>query len=284
MDGLRFSVLGPLDVHGSDGPIALGGPRQRAVLGLLLVHAGELVSTEVLIDGLWGDDPPATAERTLHAYLARLRGALEPDRATATTGVIGLAANGYGLRVARDQVDATAFEDALVGARRELAAGETEAAAARLRRALALWRGPAFSDLVGFPGITPAATRLDHLRADAQVDSVEAELALGRHEQVVPRIEELVAQRPLDERLWAALAMARYRSGLQGDALETIAAARRVLVNELGIEPGPQLRDLQAAVLAGDPRLDPPTRDQASAVDHSGLEGRAEALERFRQA
>ncbi|MDQ1725908.1 MAG: hypothetical protein QOG52_2936 [Frankiaceae bacterium] len=279
MEDMRFWVLGPLRVTSTSGLVPVGGPRQRAVLALLLVNPTHGLSTTELVEGVWGEAPPRSAERTLHAYVARLRSVLEPDRGP--DGELRLllrTATGYRMRLTEDQLDSRVFERSVSVARRQLAAGDTDAGALALRAAVRRWQGPAFADLLDFPAVQAAAQRLEHLRADAVADGVEAEMSLGRHETLVPELQNLVTAHPFDERLWAALALAHYRCGLQADALGTIRNARQVLADELGIDPGRELRELQAAILAGDPRLDLPNRAGVSAPDHPGLEGRAAAL------
>ncbi|WP_256793227.1 BTAD domain-containing putative transcriptional regulator [Terrabacter sp. Ter38] len=283
---MHFSVLGPLRVTGPDGPVALGGPRQRAVLALLLVHADREVATSRLIDGVWAESPPPTAERTLHAYMARLRGLLEPDRAPGTPPLLlTRGEGGYRLRVRPSDVDSLVLESAVTGARLRLGAGDAAGAAVQLQFALATWRGPALCDLLEFPALSAAADRLERLRADAVADLVDAELRLGKHVELVPRLAELVDESPFDERLWCSLALAQYRASRQADALETVRRARHHLVTELGIEPGPALHDLQHAILTNDAALGfhAPSAG-APARPHPGLEGRGDQLHALRKA
>lgn len=279
----RFGVLGPLQVLASDAPLPLGGPRQRAVLAMLLAQVDDVVSVTSIVDGVWGDDPPPTAERTLHAYIARLRSLIDAH-STGDGPQLSRARTGYVLRLDGHELDAIVFEREVTAARREIAAGDYEKATTRLRAALALWRGAAFADLTDSPGVAAAAARLDRLRVDALVLDADAQLAVGRHEILLPRLRDLVAEWSLDERLWAALALAYYRSGQQAEALDTITRARRLLVDELGIGLGVQLREMQAAILAEDPRLDLPSERADLVAAHPGLEGRKDALERFRAA
>lgn len=280
MAAMRFWVLGPVTVTAASGSVAIGGPRQRAVLALLLAHPDQLVPTADLVDGLWGEEPPPSAERTLHAYIARLRALIEPHHGSeGEHEVLTRSGSAYRLRVGPDELDSLAFEEDVSTARRQLAASDIDGGAVRLRSALTRWRGPAFADLLDLPSIQAAAQRLEQLRSDAVVGAVEADLALGRHASLVPALQNLVTDHPYDERLWAALALCFYRQGLQADALGAISKARSVLANELGIEPGRDLRALQAGILAGDPRLDAPARPGSRIVrDHPGLEGRDEAM------
>ena len=277
---MHFSVLGPLRVTGPDGPVALGGPRQRAVLALLLIHADREVPTSRLIDGVWADSPPATAERTLHVYMARLRGLLEPDRKAGSPPLLLIRGTvGYRLRVRPSDVDHLAVESAVATARLRLGAGDAAGAAVQLRFALETWRGPTLADLLDFPVLRAAAERLERLRADAIADLVDAELRLGKHVELVPKLIELVDESPFDERLWSALALAQYRSSRQADALETVRRARHTLVTELGIDPGPALHQLQHSILTNHPglALDAPPVG-VLARPHPGLEGRDDQL------
>lgn len=285
MDSVSFAVLGPVIVTGPGGPVALGGPRQRAVLALLLASPDQVVPVNRLIDGVWVDDPPRSAARTLHAYVARLRAVLEPDRPAGQESTLLLTSSaGYRLAV-NGRLDSLEFEHGTVAGRRQLVAGDVDGAAATLRAALGRWRGPAFADLRDLPALDAAGQRLDALRTDAIADAVEAELALGRHGSLLSELQRLVVDQPYDERFWAALCLAYYRSGLQADALQTIHRAGTLLADELGLDPGRNLLDLREAILNADPRIDAPTVPAVSLVqEHPGLEGRGPALEAFRRA
>lgn len=231
--------------------VAVGGGRQRALLALLLVHAGEIVSRDRLIDELWDGQPPASASQSLDVYVSRLRKAFRDagaDEALVTR------APGYVLNV--DETDARRFEALAVEGGEALAAGDAERAARLLRDALALWRGKAYVEMADEHWARPEAERLEELRLQATEDRVEAELALGRDSALVPELELLAAGHPYRERLVGQYMLALYRSGRQADALAAYRAARRSLVEELGLEPGPELRRLEAAVLAQDPALD----------------------------
>jgi DNA-binding SARP family transcriptional activator/WD40 repeat protein len=253
---LRFAVLGPLVVTGPRGPITLGGPKERAVLGQLLVRAGRVVSVDTLIDGLWGDDVPESAQSTLRSYVARLRRALEPPRSLGDGArVLVTEGTGYALRVDSESFDAVQFERLVARALTELEGGDAEEASATLRSALGLWQGDAYQDFVGYEFVSVEVTRLEELRVVAFESWVAAELDLGRHTALVGEIEGMLQSHPFRERLWAQLILCLYRSDRQADALRAYQRARAVLVEELGIEPGPELRHLEAAVLNQDPAL-----------------------------
>jgi WD40 repeat protein/serine/threonine protein kinase len=242
-----FRVLGPVEVAGAEGSVPLGGPKQRAVLAHLLARANRVVSIDALIDGLWAEEPPERARATIQAYVHNLRRALGPPRIESRTP-------GYVLRVEADEVDASRFETAVGDARR--LSEEPSRAADLLRDALALWRGPAFADLDELLSLRGEAARLDELHMRAIEDRIAFELAAARHEVVLGELESLVLDHPLRERLWVHLMLARYRAGRQGDALAAFEAARRVLADELGIDPSPELRRLQEQILRQDPSLE----------------------------
>ncbi|GII88630.1 hypothetical protein Ssi03_66200 [Sphaerisporangium siamense] len=259
-EGVRFGVLGTLRAEVGGRPAGLGGPRQRAVLALLLIARGRIVSADRILSDVWSDarQPSPT---TLHGYVADLRRALEPGRAPgAPPSLLVRDGPGYALRAAPAAVDAERFADLAARGRRELDGGDPERAADLLGQALALWRGPAYADFGGAAFATPDATRLENLRAAVHEDRLAAIIAAGRHAAAVGELEALVAEQPLRERGWELLALALYRSGRQGDALAALRAVRRRLSDELGIDPGRGLRDLEAAILAQDPALHPPAR------------------------
>jgi DNA-binding SARP family transcriptional activator len=255
--GMRFGVLGPLEVDAEAGPVALGGQKERLLLAQLLARPNQVVSAETLIRGLWGEQPPRSAAKTLQSHVVRLRRTLEPTRPRGAPGqVLVTREPGYLLQVAPGALDAARFEQLVRQGRGQLAAGDPQAGAAMLRRALALWRGPAFQEFEPTGFARAEAGRLGELRLGATEDRVHAELAAGRDRELVPELEGLVGAQPLRERLWAALLLALYRAGRQADALRAYQRARTMLVEELGIEPGAELRRLQAAILAQDPALD----------------------------
>jgi DNA-binding SARP family transcriptional activator len=247
---VEFRVLGPVEVRAQGRPLAVAGGRQRALLALLLLHSGEPVSRDRLIEGLWGERPPDGAVKTVQAVVSRLRRALGGEAARIVSGT-----SGYLLRVERDELDLERFERLCEEGRRALAAGRPERAAARLRAALEEWRGPALADVALEPFAPPEIARLEELRAAAVEDRIEADLALGLGVELVAELEALVAREPLRERLRAQLMLALYRAGRQGEALDAYREAARTLDAELGLRPGPELERLQQAILAHDPAL-----------------------------
>jgi DNA-binding SARP family transcriptional activator len=254
---VRFGILGPLEVWDGARPVELGGPKQRAVLAVLAVTPNQVVALDTIVDRLWGDEAPARALSSLHAYISNLRRAIEPDRPRrAPATVLVSKAPGYVLSVEPEDLDALRFERLVADGRQRAAVGDPAAAASLLGEALALWRGPALSDFRDEAFALAAITRLDELRAVAVEDRMDAELALGRHEALVPELEVLVADAPLRERGWGQLMVALYRSGRQADALRAYGRARAVLAEELGIDPGPALQRLEHAVLTQSPDLE----------------------------
>jgi DNA-binding SARP family transcriptional activator len=264
---MRFQVLGPLEVETDDRAVVLGRPKERLLLALLLTRPNQVAPVEALIQGLWGEQPPPTAARTLQSHVKRLRRALEPGRVRgAASQVLVTREPGYLLRVAPGGLDAARFEELTGQAHRALAGGQVDAAASLLREALGLWRGQAFEEFTDSDVVVAEADRLSELRLAALEDRLEADLRLGRHRELVAELERLVKEQPLRERLWAQLMLALYRAGRQADALLAYQRARSVLVEELGIDPGSELRRLQAAVLAQDPGLDLPPAAEATAA------------------
>jgi YVTN family beta-propeller protein len=248
-----FRLLGPLEVSEGDHALPIGEGRQRAVLVLLLLHRNETVSSDRLIDALWGETPPPTAAKILQNHVGQLRRALD-DRGGRR---LHTRDHGYVLQVQDGELDVDRFERLMDEGGEALAGGRCADAAARLREALACWRGPALADVAYEAFAQPEIVRLDERHTSALEQRINADLALGRHADVVAELEGLVAAHPLRERLRGQLMVALYRCGRQADALETYSAARRVLLDELGVEPGPALRELQAAILRQDPELAP---------------------------
>ena len=236
--------------------------RQRILLAVLLLHANEAISSDRLIDALWGESPPPAASGSLHNLVSGLRKAVVDGRLVTKGG-------GYLLRVADGELDAQRFDALVERGRRALAEGDAEHAAKSLREALVLWRGPAFADLAYEPALQSEASRLDERRLAALEDRIEADLACGRHRALVDELGALTAQHPFRERLQAQYMLALYRSGRQADALRVYADARRKLVDELGLEPGPELRQLQRSILDQDPALAPPARGPVHAAPRS---------------
>jgi DNA-binding SARP family transcriptional activator len=265
----EFGILGPLEVSRCGRAVPLGGPRQRAVLALLLLEPNRVVSLDRLAEDVWGGHPPDGWVTTVQTYVSHLRQALEPDRARGAAGEVLVTRNpGYLLRVDREQLDAARFQDGFAAGRAALEAGRHAEAAGTLRQALGLWRSGVLADLADYAFTRPEATRLEELRLAAVEARIDADLALGRHDTLTAELEQLVAEHPVRERLHGQLMLALYRSGQQADALAAYRRVRDLLAGELGIDPGEPLRRLHAAVLAQDPALDWHGDHQASADGH----------------
>jgi DNA-binding SARP family transcriptional activator/WD40 repeat protein len=256
---LRFRLLGPLEVWRDDEPVPLGGERQRALLALLLLHANELVTTERLVDQLFGGDTSEGTVNALHVAVSRLRRLLG-DRQE--DGVLLTRPGGYLLRVQPDQVDVARFERLVEEGRRTLAAGDPFGATDKLRQALALYRGPAFADLSLLEFVQPEVRRLEDLRLTALMEGVDADLALGRAAELIAELELLIEAYPFQERLRAQLMLALYRSERQADALEVYRQTRDLLREELGLEPSRSLQQLERSILQQDSSLDLVTQDR----------------------
>jgi DNA-binding SARP family transcriptional activator len=254
-----FRILGPLEVVERDVVQPLGGAKQRAVLAILIVHRGELISAERLADELWGESAPATAVKTLQGYVSRLRKALGED-------VMRTRGRGYVLTLPFGQLDADEFERLARDGRDALAAGDAAGAAERLRGALGLWRGPPLADFTYEPFAQAEVARLEEARLASLEDRIQADLGLGRHRQLVAELERLVREHRVRERLRGQLMVALYRAGRQADALDCYRSGRRAMIDELGIEPGRELQDLEAAILRQDPVLNPPAEATPSPV------------------
>jgi serine/threonine protein kinase/ABC-type glycerol-3-phosphate transport system substrate-binding protein len=244
---MRFKVLGPLEAVGDEGLVTLGGPKQRTVLAHLLVRVNELVPADTLIDQVWGDEPPEAARGTLHSYISHLRKALSAER-------IEGRAPGYVLHAADEELDAARFEHLLHEAR--LANGSPARAGAILREALALWTGPAFADLATEASLAAEIARLNELRVQALEERIAADIAQGRHGEVIGELEALTRDLPLRERLWELLMLALYRSRRPADALAAFERVRDGLAHELGVDPSSDLRRLHERILREDPDLD----------------------------
>jgi DNA-binding SARP family transcriptional activator/predicted ATPase len=242
--------LGPLEIVAGGGPVALGGTKARALLAFLILHRGEVVPRERVVDELWGERPPKTVAAELRVYVAKLRKALGPD-------LIATRADGYALVTADETVDAARFERAARHGSGLLAAGDAEAAARVLADALALWRGPLLADLSTEPWLQGEARRLEELRLEAVEERLEAELAIGRHTGVVAELERLMVEHPYRERLRALVMLALYRSGRHAEALAAYGDFRRLIREELGLDPSPALQRLERKVLNHDLELDP---------------------------
>jgi DNA-binding SARP family transcriptional activator len=250
---LQFHILGPLEVLDGERPVQLGGRNQRALLTLLLLRANETVSTERLVDELWGEHPPRTATTSLQNSVAQLRKLLGRE-------CLLTRPSGYVLELGPDQLDLTRFEQRV----REARAAEGAERALLLREALELWRGPPLADAELEDFAQPEIRRLDELRLGVLEERIAADLELDVDAELVPELELLVARNPLRERLRAQLMLALYRTGRQSEALATYHDARRALVEELGIEPGPELQALYGSILRQERslvRVAPPSLD-----------------------
>ncbi|MCG5219804.1 BTAD domain-containing putative transcriptional regulator [Streptosporangium soli] len=276
---MRFGILGAIEVRSDDGrPLAVGGPRARSLLALLLLDAGRVVTAERLIDGLYGAAPPAGVTNALQSHVSRLRQALKADDRT----TVEFHPAGYRLAVDLDDVDAHRFERLAREGRRALVAGDPRGAAEALRAGLALWRGPALADVGDAPFAEGQAARLAELRLAALEDRIEAELALGAHRDLVTELGQLVAAHPLRERLRGQFMRALYGAGRQAEALTVYEDARRVLADELGADPSAELAGIHLAVLRGDPALTETARPVGRALPGqlTSFVGRTEELER----
>jgi predicted ATPase/DNA-binding SARP family transcriptional activator len=244
---MDFRILGPLQVADGAGAVDLAG-RQIALLSRLLIAGGEVVSRDRLIDALWGEQPPKTAANALQVHVHALRRHLGAER-------IVLEGPGYRLRLEPEELDLERFELLAARGRAELERDDPQAAASSLREALELWRGPAYEDVQYEPFAQSETVRLEELRLAALEDRIDAELALGRHRELVAELEALVAEHASRERVCGQLMLALYRSDQQAAALEAFRAATRAMRDELGIDPGPTLQELQQAILRHDPAL-----------------------------
>ena len=254
---IEFRILGPLEVVQDEAPLALGGQKQRALLGLLVLHAGSVVSTDRLLDQLWGEQPPRTALTSLQNQISQLRKLL--GAATVVTR-----APGYVLDVEAEQVDSLRFEQ-LVGAARALPPDER---APRLREALALWRGAPLADLAFEAFAQNEIRRLEELRLEALEARIDADLELGLGAELVPELESLVAAYPLRENLRRELMLALYRAGRQAEALDVYHDTRRRLSDDLGLDPSPGLQELYGSILRQEGTLAPAAISSAHIDDH----------------
>jgi DNA-binding SARP family transcriptional activator/tetratricopeptide (TPR) repeat protein len=262
-------VLGPFEVEVAGRVVDVGGPRLRALLAVLVANAGRVVSVAALVDGLWGPDPPADADRTVRTYVSLLRKALSPvPAAVPGEGVIVTRRPGYVLRLDPDTVDAVRFERLAAAGRGALGAGQPAVAAERLAAALGLWRGEAYGEFAGYAALRVEAARLEQVRLAALVDRIEADLAAGVDGGLAAELEALTVRYPGDERLWGQLMTALYRAGRQTDALAAYRRAREAIIAESGVEPTPALTGIHRQVLAQDSRLLAPR--PAAAADGRG--------------
>jgi DNA-binding SARP family transcriptional activator len=248
---VNLLVLGPLEVRAKGVAVPLGGAKPRAMLAALLLHPNEVVSVDRLTNALWGDQPPPSAAANIKTYASQLRKAVDrvPDCSRLLTR-----SPGYLFRVEPGELDLLAFETLATTGRSALARGDFEMAASQLGEALSLWRGDVCADVALGPELDVARSSLDEHRMAVTEDCLEARLHCGEHRELVPELRGLVAVHPLRERLWEYLMLALSSAGRQADALAAYTACREAFVRELGLEPGPQLRNLQAAILANDTR------------------------------
>jgi DNA-binding SARP family transcriptional activator len=280
---MDFRILGPLEVLDQGRSIALGGSKQRALLALLLLHPNETLTTDRLLDEIWGEQAPASAAKTVQVHISRLRKTLAAGAQDG--GEIVTRERGYELRLDPNHLDAHRFERLVDEGRSELAAGRPQRAASTLAEALALWRGAPLAELAYERFVQREVARLDDLRIAAMEQLIEAKLALGEHAQVIGELESLIDEYPYREGLRAQLMLALYRCDRQADALQAYQEARLRLVEDLGIEPGERLRELERAVLAQDPTLavpdiqtveEPPEASPAPDTGMPQAEGTAE--------
>jgi DNA-binding SARP family transcriptional activator len=238
-----FSVLGPIQIHAARGQrVRIPRGRVLSFLALLLVHRGEALPVDRIVDELWDGEGPQNARNAVHVVASRLRAAIGD-------GAVVSEAGGYAVRVSDGALDYERFEELLRRGRRQRERGEAAVAAETLREALAMWRGTPFADVAEEGFARPEIARLEDLRLTCIAERVDADLACGRHEDLTGELSALVQQHPLRERFRGQLMLALYRSGRQADALAAYRDAHRALVDGLGIEPSPELRALEAAIL-----------------------------------
>jgi YVTN family beta-propeller protein len=255
---MEFRILGPLEVEEDGRLLPISGTKQRALVALLLLHANEVVSRDRLLDELWGGSPPESGRTALQVHISQLRKLLDPGAVRGDLELLVTRAPGYMLRTEPESIDLARFEMLFAAGKSALATGDAEAARERLAGALALWRGRPLADLDLVPFAQAEATRLEELRLAVLEKRIDADLALGRHADLVLELERLVSQEPLRERPRAQLMLALYRSGRQAEALDVYRKARRRLADELGLEPGEELQRLERAILNQAPELSPP--------------------------
>ncbi|RCG25877.1 SARP family transcriptional regulator [Sphaerisporangium album] len=288
---MRLNVLGPLELIADGQPVPIGPPKQRALLAMLAMHAGRVLPADVLADRLWGGNPPVSAQGSLQVYISNLRRLLERDRhRRAAATVIVTVGDGYGLMTERLDLDTREFAALVSTGTSRLDQGRHDEAAAAFVSALDLWRGEPYIDVRSESWAKPETARLEQVRLDAVEALARALLELGRHTDVVARLEPFVHEHPLRERAWELLVLAHYRAGRQAAALGCLRTVREVLADELGIDPGPRLRELETAVLRQDATLIPPARAAAARPgpgeppDDTPFVGRADALEFLSEA
>lgn len=246
---MLFRILGPLEVIGSAGPVHLAARSHRILLLALLSHPNEVVSVDRLQEWLWPDSLPRSAGATLQAHMSVVRRLLEPDRKPwSKPSVVMTRSPGYMIKAGIDDLDMLAFESLLTRAREAQSAGEFHVVRSLLRDALKLWRGDALGDVAFLEAAQPTIRRLQELRLSALQLHNDAELVLGRHDDVIADLMELISAHPVHEPFYGQLMLALYRSGRRADALGVYALAREVLAREMALEPGPDLRRLRDAI------------------------------------
>ncbi|WP_117210478.1 AfsR/SARP family transcriptional regulator [Allorhizocola rhizosphaerae] len=258
---VEIRLLGPVQIAGESGAVRLGGIRMRTLFGLLALRAPDVVSQTALIDGVWDGDPPANASKTLRAHIAHLRklladGGCHGERARKAgrweiDSLITTRSPGYALCAPAESLDVHWFEHLVDRGRLAVSRGAVAASVENLRTALSLWRGDALADCMAGRWAQAEVTRLHEVRMAVTEELLAAELMLGRHARVVAELQSLVTCYPLRERLWELLMLSLYEAGRPGDALHAYQRARSTMVSELGLEPGPRLRNLELAILSG---------------------------------
>ncbi|HVD48239.1 MAG TPA: BTAD domain-containing putative transcriptional regulator [Candidatus Limnocylindria bacterium] len=258
---MEFRVLGPLEVWDGSRSLPLGGAKQRALLAILLTRPNQVVAADRLVDLIWPDAPPETADHSLQVYVSELRKVLEPEHKAGTPYTVMISQPpGYLVRMTADDLDASRFQRLIDDARQLMAQGAPDVASTKFREALGLWRGPALADFASHAFAVSEIGRLTEMRRSAIEDRIEADLELGRHADLVGELDALVAEHPLRERLRAQLMLALYRSGRQAEASAVYQQTRALLVDQLGMEPGGNLQQLLKRILNQDPALDVKTR------------------------
>ena len=266
---MRVGLLGGLEVIDDDGrDVVVAGPKLRSFLAVLALQAGRVVPADQLIDVLWGVDPPAAVRNGLQGLASKLR------RTLGSADLVAMRGDGYALELPVDAIDVFRHEQLVAAARAAVVEGDLRRAATLLSEADALWRGDPLADFTYDDFAAGAITRLSELRLTLIEERLDIELELGRHQGTVAELDELVATYPLRERLRGLLMLALYRAGRQADALRVFQDGRRVLGEELGLEPGHELRALEAAILAQDRSLDGPAiakrdNERGTALGHS---------------
>ncbi|OLF06635.1 hypothetical protein BLA60_30675 [Actinophytocola xinjiangensis] len=256
---MQINVLGPLETYVNGDAITPSAAKHRQVLALLALHAGEIVSVRVLLEELWGNEPPETSQQTLQTYILHLRqrigDAMGMSKSDVGKTLLVTRHTGYSLRINRRDLDAGHYEVLARKGLQEMARDDYQAASDSMRRALAMWRGPALVDVAAGHPLSVHVNRLEESRLGVVEDCVDADLWLGRHHHLLSELAELTARYPMNERLCAQYMIAQYRSGRQWRALEIFRKLRTTMVDELGLEPSVWIQRIQRAILNSDPVL-----------------------------